>query len=440
MRYHRIIILIGVYLLIQVIYVAFFQVPFISDSAGYLQFAREAVQEGTYYPNPSTIFNRWLVGPVYINYVGLLIRLSDNPAIILVFNILLNMAQMALVFVIARKLYNTRAALAAVLLYMLYLNNLGLVLLNLTELMFGVFVLLAIYFYISGPSRRNALWCGIFTGLSIGVRPTGWALVAAFLVLYVADLFLKRALHGKIALILLGVLLYIVPMGLLSQRNVGRFEFTATTGPSNLIMSANPMARGVFDDHFFETDSVYKTLRTYPERDQYLMSRAKAYIQEHPGTWLSLIPRKLYSTFISDGWAIEYLLNTNQWNLNTYLKGDHRVKEAFRDKSAAFRIGFWTLNIWQQLIYASIMIFFLYQALLLIRKKFRSEDLVVNLFILCGVGLSIMSSVGNPRYKYSFLIMAIVAGSPVAVQFYDRLVNRRRQHLHDKATKNTVTR
>jgi 4-amino-4-deoxy-L-arabinose transferase-like glycosyltransferase len=424
-RYNPIVVLIVVYLLVQLVYVFFFHVPFTSDSANYVKFARMAIQEGTYYPNPSSIFNEWLVAPVYINYLVLLLSIKDNITIILVLNILLNLIQLALVFGITRKLYNSRAACVAALLYMLYLNNLGLVMLNLTEFMFGIFVLLAIWFYISESSTRNALLCGLFTGLSIGVRPTGWTLIIVFLVLYGIDLLLKKASHRKIALIFAGVTLYMVPMGLLSERNIHRFEYMSTTGPANLIMSSTPRAKGVFDAHFFKNDSVYKTKKTYPERDQYMMQQAKAYIQEHPVAWLSLIPRKIYSTFISDGWTLEFLLHNNQWNLNTYLKGDRQVKEAFHRQGTAFIAGFWILNIWQQLIYGFIMIFFLYQLVLLIRKKFRTDDLIINLFILTGTGLSILSSVGNPRYKYNFLILAIILISPVVVQLYDKFTTRK---------------
>jgi hypothetical protein len=329
------------------------------------------------------------------------------------------MAQLALVYIVTRKIFNNRVAWVAALLYMLYLNNLGLVLLNFTELMFGIFTLLSIFFYISDSTIRNNLLCGVFTGLAIGIRPTGWALVLVFLLLYLIDVLRRQPAHRRTALIFTGVMLYILPMGLLSERNIHRFEFTSTTGPANLIMTANPGAKGVYNGHFFKHDSVYLTLKTYPERDAYMMQLAKAYIREHPVEWLSLIPRKLYSTFISDAWTIEYLLGSSKWNINTYLKADAQERKEFNQQSTAFRIGFWTLNIWQQLVYGFIIILFVLQLGLSIRGKVRAGELVIYLFNLCVVGLSLLGSVGNPRYKYNFIILAIIAISPLVVRIYD---------------------
>ena len=403
-----------IYVLVQFIYVTFFPLPFISDSKTYFSFAESAIHENTYYPNPSSLYTQWLAAPAYINYVIALLKLYNSPSVILFFNIILNLIQLLLVYKITKKIFDRRAAIIASVLYMIYLNNLGLVLQNLTELPFGVLILASINFYISRPTIANNLLCGLTLGLAIGVRPTGWALVIAFVILYVISLVQGKGAHAKLACILIGILLYIVPMGLLAKRNVGQFEYMSTTGPANLIMSANPRAKGVFDPHFFYNDSIYLTKKTFIDRQEYLIERSKEYIAENPKAWISLIPRKLYSTFISDGWSIPYLLNDQKWDLNFYIKGDADVKHAFRNESIFFRIAFWGLNIWQQLIYGLIAIFFVYQLYLFVRSKpVMYETLVINLFILGGVSLSILSSVGAPRYKYNFLIAAIILISPL---------------------------
>lgn len=398
-------------------------IPFLSDSANYVSYARLALAEHTYYPNPQSLYSAWIVAPVYINYTAVILRVFDSEYSILWFNIMLNLAQLALVVLIVRRWYGVAAGYVAGFIYMLYLNNLGLVMQNVTELMFGIFMLASIYYYTREKKTSDAVLCGLFAGLALGVRPTAWALILVYILIYLYDLYARTYEHKRMALILAGVACYCLAMGYLSKRNVGRYEYTSTTGPSNLIMSAIPEANGVFYGQFFKTDSTYRAIKTYPERDKYLMQRSKQYIAEHPMEWVGLMPRKVYSTFVFDGWAVEHLLGSSDWNLNTYLKGDAAVKQEFQKLPALTRVKFWVFNVWQQVLYGGIMVTFLYQLYRLVRAKGRREEYLINLFILIGVGLSIVSSVGNPRYKYTFLIAAILVISPIIAKWLERLAH-----------------
>jgi 4-amino-4-deoxy-L-arabinose transferase-like glycosyltransferase len=359
-----------------------------------------------------------------MNYLILLLTLNNSVSIILYSNILLNVVQLALLFKVTEKIFGRKEATVAAVIYMLYLNNVGLVLLNLTELPFGLFVLVSIYFFISKKAFKNYLLCGVACGLAIGIRPTAWALVLSFFIVSITQLFQGKEKPAQFVLILVGILLYIIPMGLIAKRNIGRFEFTSTTGPANIIMSANPRAKGVFDPYFFYNDSIYLTKKTYVERNEYLITRSKEYIIEHPWKWLSLIPRKIYSTFISDGWGVPQLLNSQKWDINVYLKGKGQTRQEFQEETFLFRTAFWTLNIWQQLIYGFIAFFFLVQLYVFIKgRNFSSERLMINLFIIIGTGLTVASSVGNPRYKYNFLIVAIIVVSPVVAGLLRKFEN-----------------
>ena len=424
-------ILFLVYFVIQIIYVVFYPLPFVSDSALNLSFAQAALREHTYYPNPSSIYDPAIIAPIYINYHVFLLKVFGNTSAILFSNILLNLVQLFLVYKITKKLFSERAAFSAFVIYVLYLNNLGLVLLNLTELPFGVMILSSIYFYISPPTIANGLLCGLTAGVAVGIRPTGWALVLAYLIIYIITIFQSKALKSKVITLAIGVLLFIVPMGLLSKRNIDRFEFTSVSGPSNLIMSANPRARGVFDPYFFNNDSTYKTKKTYFEKNQYLLEYSKKYIGGHFWEWTSLIPRKIYSTFISDGWSISLLLHRPAWDLNTYIKDNAEVKEAFQKESLFFRICFWGLNIWQQLIYGMITVFFLYYLVDFVRgKSFTIEGLLINLFVFGGLAITILFAVGTPRYKYNFLILSIILISPYAMFFFDKILRFIKESIH----------
>ena len=420
--------LLFVYVLVQIIYAWFFPLPFTSDSAASLAFAQSAIQEGTYYPNPSSLYSNGIIAPVYINCLIVLLKISNGQSIILFFNILLNTLQLFLLFKVTEKIFNTRAAIMAGLLYVLYLSNLGLVLLNLTELPFGVLILASLYFFISSPTLVNSLLCGLMTGLALGIRPTAYALVIAFLIIYIVHVFQGKGQHMKMVCIVIGMLIYIIPMGFLSKRNIGQFEFTSASGPANLVMSANPRAKGIFDPYIFKNDSVYLSKKTYVEKNEYLLNLSKDYIKEHPMEWVALIPRKIYSTFISDVWAIPQLLHSQVWDFNALLKGNQEVRDSFNKEPVSFRIAFWVLNIWQQAIYMLIAGFFIYQLYSFVRgRNFRYESLLINLFILGGIALTILAAVGSPRYKYNSLILGIILISPIMVEFMDKAVNRFRK-------------
>ena len=416
-------ILLLFYMVIQIILVLFFPLPFTSDSAANLLFAQAALQENTYYPNPSSLYSVAIIAPVYINYLIVLLKVSNGPAIIFFSNILLNTLQLILLFKVTEKIFDTRAAIVAGFLYVLYLSNLGLIFLNLTELPFGILILTSLYLYISSPSLRNGLLCGFTIGLAIGVRPTAWGLILAILIVYIIQVFQHKPHHWKMAGIVMGIMIYIIPMGLLSKQNIGRFEFTSATGPANLIMSANPRAKGVFDPHILIHDSIYLSKKTYVEKNEYLLDRSIEYIRGHPWHWISLIPRKFYSTFISDGWAIPQLLHSPKWDLNVYLKGNEEIKKDFHKEVPFFRITFWVLNIWQQAIYGILFVFFICQLYSFVRgKHFTYEALIINLFIVSGIGLTILAAVGSPRYKYNFVIVGIVLVSPLIADFLKKII------------------
>lgn len=410
------------YTIVQVIYIVWFPLPLVSDSLTYFNYAQQAIQENTYYPNPSSIYSTWLVAPVYINYLIGILKINNSLAAILISNIVLNNLQLILLFLVVDKIFNRAAAYAAGLIYMLYLNNLGMVLMNLTEFMFGIFILASIYFYISRPILRNYILAGLFLGLAIGVRPTGLALFFSYICIFGFDLLQKKYEFKKLAVVAAGMLVYIFAMGLLSERNIDRFEYTSTTGPANLIMSANPNASGSYSDHFIKTDSIYKTKTTYYDRNEYLMSRSKEYIIDHPITWLSLIPKKIYLMFIFDGWAVSTLIQEQKSDLNSYLKNKNNYRQELNQRSFFAKAGFWIFNSWQYIVFGTILILFAIKTIQIKRWYLNKHELLLFAFIIITMGLTILSSVGHARYKYAPLVIAIALTSSLVVSVVDKVL------------------
>jgi hypothetical protein len=193
------------YLVIQLLFLLWGRVPFHNDSSRYFENACVCVKHQSAYPCPLNLNDSYINAPVYINYLIILLKIWHSQKIIIISNIVLNGLQLILLYkitllVFERKDYATITAL----LYMCYLANLGLILLNLTELAFGVLILLSIYFYYK---EKKLFWLasGVSLALAIGVRPTGFALFFAFLTLLITHhnlKFLQRKSYISMSLLL----------------------------------------------------------------------------------------------------------------------------------------------------------------------------------------------------------------------------------------------
>jgi 4-amino-4-deoxy-L-arabinose transferase-like glycosyltransferase len=415
---HRVIAaaVISLYVAVQCCVVMANRLPFESDSAAYYQCALDSMREGTYYPNPSSVTGDAILAPVYINTLIGLLSITASPVVIQLFNIVLNVCQLLMVFLIAKKMFGAASGIIAMALYALYLNNIGLDLFNYTELMFGVLVLLSMYLYLF--SRKQLVWLasGIVLGLALGVRPTAYALYGGYLLMYIISVIRRNPNHRRMILVSAGLGIYIVAAGLLAERNIGSFVFTSTTGPANLVMSANPNASGVFDARGFADDSVYQAKKTFDEKGAYLKKKSMDYIAQHPMHFLSIIPRKLYATFISDDWAVSILLNSNEWNFARFIKMFQHPEDRrqFGALPPGYRIMFLLLNAYHQLLYMILMSLIVYQGWYHYKKRPNQEGvLLINSFMWGGLLMALLASVGSARYKYTLVISGLIVISPI---------------------------
>ena len=406
-------ILMFLYAVVNLIYALFFPVPYLSDSQNYLNFATNAIHDSQWYPSIHALYDEWIAAPVYVNCLILLLKIFHTTTSFQVFNAFLNVTQLLLMYCLTVRFFREKSGLIVVIIYILYLNNLGLVLLNYTELLYGVLILGAINLYFQQDKIIFAYLAGLSLGLALGVRPTAYSLVLGFLVLYSIDIFHQRAKHLRMFLLILGIITFVFIQGTISMRNIGQFVYSSTTGPANLIMSANDKATGVYDNTIFKKDSILLSKKTYVEKNKYLQKRSLDWMKAHPTKWLSLIPRKIYSTFIADDFAITPLIGSNKWSLNKFLKDKNNIQ--FSQESTVFRSSFLVLQIYHQLYYLMILAIIIYQLFVFVKKwkKVNSLEILINIYIFTGIALTFIGSVGNPRYKYSFFTILFILIAPI---------------------------
>jgi hypothetical protein len=383
----------------------------------FLNFARQSIAIGKLYPNMAMINADYIVSPIYVNYNILLLKFFNSPFIILYFNIVLNIIQLFLIYRITNKLFGERNAFIASMIYMLYLTNLGIVLSNLTELLFGVLIFTSISFYLSNEKTLRYFLCGIFAGCALGVRPIAYAVILAYLFIYLYQVYKKQnPEHKKMACILSGVFIIIILMGSISKKNIGYFIYTAGTGPLNLIQSSNDAATGVYNDSIFKYDPVLKSKITFKEKNDYLFNKSTVWIKQHPLKFISTIPKKIYTIFISDDWVVSQLAYTNQWDFNKYIKSfkNPLLKAQFKNNFIGFKIFFICINFFHQLFYISLMVLFIFQFIYFIKNKILNKNIILlYMIIIIAYGLTFIVTIGTQRYKYPIFLVSFILIAPV---------------------------
>jgi len=410
------------YAVIQIVYVSFVRLPFSSDSLRYYNLAQECIKEGTFYPASHNLYDSYIVSPFYINYTILILRIYNSPTTIYISNICLNLLQFFLIYKIAGKLFETKLyQFLAGVLYVLYLTNLGAIFFNLTEFMFGVFVLTSFYFYLR-KRKIDFLLSGIFLALAINIRQMGFALLLSYLTIYLICFVKKKAYHSKMLFILTGFTLTILIVGFLIKLHYGQFIFYSDNGPVNILIGANDDATGTYNDRVFKKGKIGyiedESALTHVEKEEFWKNQAMCWIKNHPFKWLLLFPNKLAYMFLYDDWSIPALLNTNRWNLYAVGKiilKEKRMSDVFEEESLFFKIAFILLYVIHHVYYFSLLFMMIFQFYYYRKKRMQfwlDKFLEIYLFSLYGIGMTLLAF-GSSRFKYPFFVVTLITIVPL---------------------------
>jgi hypothetical protein len=387
-----------------------------SDSGYYFKLAQDCISQSGIYPLPQHLFENYIVAPLYVNLIALLLTVFNSSLTIGIFNIILNALQIILLYKITTIIIDEKAARISVILYILYLNNLGLVLLNLTELLFTTAVSSSIYFYLKRKS-----WCwllaGIFCGVSIAIRPLGWALVISFLVIITHKIYKKEVHFSGLIYLLTGLLSIVLIFGSITYLSCSKFVYTSDNGPLNIIMGANDHANGGYYENVFEKGEAgyleHSENLTVDQKQEFWMHQAVSWISIHPVKWIMLFPRKLFNMFAWDDISVSKLV-FNNFTLFNFLKAlkEHIPLVNILGGFSSTQIIIWALLIlYHHLIYYFILFFFIFGLIKFRKIVFNNPDFnMLLLFITIGIIMTLIA-VGDPRYKYPYLFIIFIFNS-----------------------------
>ena len=239
---------------------------------------------------------------------------NDEPLAAALFNLVLGVATVALVFEVARRLFDNRVGLVAAGIVALYPNLIFQTAVALTETLFNFVVMLALLLLLWRPwtsplGRARLVLFGALIGFSALVRPISLSFLPGLLVVWLVTGFgWRRSIH-HLALIAAGTAIVIAPWIVRNAIVMDSPVLISTNFGDNLCIGRHPGASGAFDvDLDTPTDQDYcfhdlgdQTRPAYEiRRNDLTTSRALEYLREHPVDELRLLFWRAYYTFESD--------------------------------------------------------------------------------------------------------------------------------------------
>ncbi|MDI1430484.1 glycosyltransferase family 39 protein [Polyangium sorediatum] len=160
-------------------------------------------------------------------------------------------------------------------------------------------------------AARTAL-LGLVVGLATLVRPQSLVFAPLFALLALAPLAGPRARRvtlGFAALATACALAVCAPWTIRNCERMNRCALVSVNGGWNLLIGADPASTGAWSP--IKVPDACREVWDEAGKDACFGRAATLYITEHPGAWLSLVPRKLAATFDYCGAAGWYLHESN---------------------------------------------------------------------------------------------------------------------------------
>ena len=410
-------IIIVVYVVIQIFVLFFLQQNYLSDSFYYYKLAEDCLTTMSLYPASIHLYEPYIVAPLYVNLILLILFIHNSILSIGLLNIILNLLQLYFLYKLAQTIFNDLTAKITAILYILYLNNLGMIILNLTELLFGVLILASIYFYIKRGAKHIIL-SGVLAGASLAVRPIGWALLFSIIILELFYWFKNKTKPKQLLPFLFGSILFISTFGLITYYHFDHFVFTSSTAGINLLIGANDDSNGGFIIEVVDKGKAgylpNASKLTYIEKNIVWKNKAKEWIFKHKLKWMSLFPLKFLHLFIWDDISISNLLAMPDCNFARFVKyivEGKNLSNLFQNHSKIKIIIYFIVQFIHIMFYYMLLFLIVRGSVVIVKRKLLKLNVFITfLFCLIGIGMTLIVY-GSAIYKYPYIIILLPVAS-----------------------------
>lgn len=401
------------YILVQLALVFSSNMSYQSDSQYYFKLAQECISLNEFYPADKHLYEDYITAPLYINVLIIILHIHNSTISVGLLNIIVILAQHFFVYKITEKFFSKETAQLVVILFALYLNNMGMILQNYTELLFTLLITISIYLF-SLNKNIYFLISGAFAGAAIAVRPIGWAFLAAIIIVQIFYGIKERKLHLNYSYVYLGTLIFILAFGAITYSRFGNFEFTSTTGPVNLLIGANDDATGGFNASVHQPGKIGYIGNgeelTYIQKGEFYQAQAYKWIKENPVKWFLLSPVKFIHSYGWDDISISNLLGFSDTNFLRVVKilfTENNFEKVLPNTTTIGRITYLSVLTITHLFYYFLLIAAMIGTYKTFRRKMNNELIYITLLFVIFATLMIMITVGTPRYKYPMFILLL---------------------------------
>ena len=393
----------------QVLLMILFSAEQTSDSAVYMELARECVEKGLWYPSVVHLSKPFIFGNGLVNFVALILRITSEIRVLFFFNILfVQMILWSCLYIIKKTFRRPTICFWFVILFCLLNTFWSEVVQIRTEVPFCALAFSGLALLYSNKKWAYPV-AGILLALANWVRP----IALAFLIGAVCLIIIKSKKFRHILSLFGGYVAIILLIGSISFASCGQFVYQSVTFGYNLIMSAHDDADGSYMNLVEEGQVAYidpeqKKDMTFQDCNDYYVDLSWKWIKENPGAYLKQIPAKLFFLYSTETYSgIAYFNNERNTSGIEYIKS---VANKFIGNSEEpFYLGD-ILIIFNQIWYMLICVLFVFGTVFFFKKKQWRSMLPLLISIFCGTGITIVL-VGAARYHAPYLPIMIVCAA-----------------------------
>lgn len=395
-----------------------------SDAKQYIDLAKNAYENGVWYPSELNIHDTYLFGNGLVNILILFLKLTSSITPIYALNfICVYVILFSCVHILKKLIPGSQTVYYFVIIFSLTASFWAEVTFVHTDLLFtaAAFLSFALLYSKKGISF---ILSGVLLAFAGWVRP----LAIVFLIGGVWILINNRSSLKRGAAFVLSFAIAICAVGTLTYISFGHFEFQSTTGSYNLIMGAFDGADGTSEYSVFdEGGSGYippeeKAQMTYEEIGDFYKEQALNWIKKNPGKYLALMPKKFFVTMYSDTYACSAFYGEDVKTMGTaFYKGIiSKVLHKSSDSLSLADIA----SIYTEAFYL-LTLCLGFTAIIILLVKRRAAAFMPFIFTSAGVVGTTVLVVGGPRYHLPMLPILIMAAA-LTVQCIFIKLNRRR--------------
>lgn len=377
----------------------------VNDTEGYIELARVCLNEHQPYPCQALFVGQpfiWNIGS--INLVAAALTLFGSPKVLLPLFCVLKALTAFLMAKTAHQLFGRRAALIALLLYVLYPNNWGQSTTLMSEIPSAFLTMWAVWLIVRQRKSWHLLAAGVLLALANWFRPTALLFIVILSVWLLIKL--RQQAWTRITLMVAGFALTITMIGMESRLRTGHFIYQAESLWCNMIDECYdnaPVAPHYGEPMWQEGRPRYieghERLTCFECADIW-RTRSLDWLKDHKLEYLSKLPGRLFYM-----WGMPDIDNMNAFLSNKSKAENNYITIPYRhllQQANTLNLAQW-LALLNTLYYYCLIIAVIFSIVWIIYKRQTAELFLPLVIVLFGSLALALVMHGETRFKDPFM-------------------------------------